>query len=235
MSVWNRRHPERPRCRRVAVLFGFEETCSGARAKTSDLNYFHASAFGHDQDHSASFDTLPIDASSVRLPPLLAETQNMPNIAAVLKTEISRIARKEVRKDMLVVRKLVAGHRHEIAALKRTVASLERRNKTFAKMAAVPRSGPTTTSPETPVRFVAKGLRSLRVRLDLSAPELARLLSVSTQSIYNWELKKTTPRKEQLAAIVALRALGRKEVRGKLDALISTKSSNARPGKRRTR
>jgi hypothetical protein len=43
------------------------------------------------------------------------------------------------------------------------------------------------------------------------------------QSIYNWEHKKASPRKEQVAAIVALRSIGKKEARGRLDALSSVR------------
>jgi transcriptional regulator with XRE-family HTH domain len=83
---------------------------------------------------------------------------------------------------------------------------------------------------EKPIRFVAKGLVSLRRRLGLSAAELARLLGVSTQSIYHWEHKKTTPRKAQVAAIVALRSIGRTEAQERLQ----TKRPAAKHAKRPT-
>jgi transcriptional regulator with XRE-family HTH domain len=54
--------------------------------------------------------------------------------------------------------------------------------------------------------------------LGLSAVDLARLLGVSMQSVYNWEHKKATPRKEQVAAIAALRSIGKKEAHQRLDA-----------------
>jgi DNA-binding transcriptional regulator YiaG len=137
----------------------------------------------------------------------------MPNIATVLKVEISRLARKEIRREVGPLRKTAAGYRREIAQLKRTLASLDRRMKQIGK--ARP-SNDVTVEQERPIRFVAKGLISLRKRLGLSAVELARLLSVSMQSIYNWEHKKATPRKEQIAAIASLRAIGKKEVRERL-------------------
>jgi len=43
-------------------------------------------------------------------------------------------------------------------------------------------------------------------------------MGVSDQSIYNWELKKATPRKQQLAALATIRSLGKKEVQARLDA-----------------
>jgi DNA-binding transcriptional regulator YiaG len=156
----------------------------------------------------------------------------MPNIAAVLKTEISRISRKEIRKEVQPLRKAAATHRREIAALKRAIAALERRAKDLGKRAST--SQDRTNGPATgkPARFVAKGLRSLRTRLGLSAPELARLLSVSTQSVYNWEHKKASPRKEQLASIVALRSVGKKDVHQRLESLARPRKSKSKVSKR---
>jgi DNA-binding transcriptional regulator YiaG len=158
--------------------------------------------------------------------PLKYQGQPMPNIAALLKSEITRLSRKEIRNEVRPLRKATASYRREIATLKRAIASLERQAKQMAKRAPAPQSA-SDASDEKPTRFVAKGLLALRKRLALSAPQLARLLGVSTQSVYNWEHKKAVPRKEQIAAIVALRPVGKKEVHQRLDAL-------ARPAKRKT-
>ena len=149
----------------------------------------------------------------------------MPNIAALIKSEITRLSKKEIRSAVQPLRKSAATHRREIAALKRVIASLERQAKLLAKKVPA-QDGAKGMSDEKPIRFVAKGLLSLRKRLDMSAPELARLLGVSTQSVYNWEHKKAVPRKEQVTAIAALRPLGKKEAHQKLDEL-------ARPGRRK--
>lgn len=141
----------------------------------------------------------------------------MPNIASLLKSEISRLSRREIRKEVEPLRKAAAAHRREIAALKRTIAALDRRAKSLAKTVVAKDSGTTGTN-EKPTRFVAKGLVSLRKRLGLSAADLARLLAVSMQSVYNWEHKKASPRKEQVVAIAALRSIGKREAQQRLDA-----------------
>jgi DNA-binding transcriptional regulator YiaG len=159
----------------------------------------------------------------------------MPNIAALLKSEISRLSRKEIRNEVQPLRKAAASHRREIATLKRAIASLERQAKQMTKKAFVDQ-GAAVDADGKPTRFVAKGLVSLRKRLAVSAPQLARLLGVSTQSVYNWEHKKAVPRKEQVAAIVALRPVGKKEVHQRLDALArpaKRKAALARPAKRK--
>jgi len=147
----------------------------------------------------------------------------MPNIAALLKSEISRLSRREIRKEVQPLRKAAANHRREIAALKRQIAALDRRSKSLAKTAA-PSRRPADAPDEKPIRFVAKGLVSLRRRLGLSAPELARLLDVSTQSVYNWETKKASPRREQVSAIAALRSISKKDARQRLDSVSRPKA-----------
>ena len=145
----------------------------------------------------------------------------MPNIATLLKVEISRLSRREIRKEVQPLRKAAAAHRREIAALKRTIAALDRRAKSLAK-SVVAKDGGAPATDEKPTRFVAKGLVSLRKRLGLSAADLARLLGVSMQSVYNWEHKKASPRKAQVTAIAALRSVSKKEAHERLKAFSRT-------------
>lgn len=72
---------------------------------------------------------------------------------------------------------------------------------------------------ETKVRFVAKGFKSLRQRLGLTAGEMGELLGVSAQSIYSWEAGNTSPRKQQLAKIAMLRGMGKREVSAILETM----------------
>jgi DNA-binding transcriptional regulator YiaG len=150
----------------------------------------------------------------------------MPNLATLMKSEISRVARREIRKEVLPLRKSVAAHRREIAALKRTIAALDRRARSLAK--GIPhQNAESASSGAKQTRFVAKGLVSLRKRLGLSAADLARLLGVSMQSVYNWEHKKASPRKEQVAAIAGMRMISKREALLRLEAA-------SRPAKRKT-
>ena len=142
----------------------------------------------------------------------------MPNIASLLKAEIVRLARKEVRNEVGSLRKSSTTHRREIAALKREVTALRKQAKGLARQA----SGSAKAKADAPEgkspRFVAKGFRSMRARLGLSAAELATLLEVSPQSVYNWEHGKSVPRASQVAGIAGLRSMGKKEARQRLEA-----------------
>jgi DNA-binding transcriptional regulator YiaG len=137
----------------------------------------------------------------------------MTSLGAMLKDEITRLSRKEARKQVEPIRAASASYRRQIAELKRVVVLLQR------QVAALSRAGKTTAAPPaepTSTRFVAKGLRTLRGRLDLSAADFGELAGVSGQSIYNWEQGKAVPRKAQLSVLVGLRALGKREAHARL-------------------
>ena len=59
---------------------------------------------------------------------------------------------------------------------------------------------------------------SQRRRLGLSAAECGLLIGASAQSIYNWEEGKARPRAQHVAAIFALRTLGRRQANAILES-----------------
>lgn len=136
----------------------------------------------------------------------------MPNIASALKSEISRIARKEVKAEVLALRKSSTSQRKEIAELKRRVQTLEQLLRRLAQTKALPPS-PAGANDEIAgaPRFSAKGLLKHRKRLGLSASEVGVLMGTSSQTIYNWEQGKARPQASHLKAIAALRTLGKKQ------------------------
>lgn len=139
----------------------------------------------------------------------------MPNFATALKGEISRLSTKVVRQHVASVQSTTSTLGKRVSALKKQLQALEREVAALKNQAArnksnaVPENG-------SKFRFTAKGLRSLRNRLGLSAGEFGRLLDVGQQTIYNWENEKTQPRPAQVPAIVALRRIGKREVRARL-------------------
>lgn len=133
----------------------------------------------------------------------------MPNLAMLLKGEITRISKKEARAENLPLKKAAAQHRTEIAALKRRVLGLEKALRTLTRKGARPQAVE-NSGPERDLRFSASGFASLRRRLGLSAAEVALLVGASDQSIYKWEDGKSKPRKKNLLAIAELRKLTKK-------------------------
>jgi DNA-binding transcriptional regulator YiaG len=135
----------------------------------------------------------------------------MPNIAIILKSEISRVARKEIRAATDSLKKQSTQFRGQIAALRRKVAELENLLRTSSKGArAAPPSAADDESGRTGLRFRSKGFAAHRRRLGLSAAQAGALLGVTGQTIYAWEAGKAKPRTGLLPRIDALRKLSKK-------------------------
>jgi DNA-binding transcriptional regulator YiaG len=139
----------------------------------------------------------------------------MPNLGTVLRTEITRLSNKAARQQLTSIQRMTTAHRRQIAALRRQVTALEKEVRIQREAARPVAKKPAAEG----VRFMAKGLVSLRKRLGLNAADLGRLVGVSAQSIYNWEAKKATPRKAQVASLAALRGLGKRQAQARLALL----------------
>lgn len=134
----------------------------------------------------------------------------MPNIASVLKSEIARIARKEIRSEVERLKKSVNGYRSEIAALKRRSQSLEQELQRLNK--SVAKTGPVASEESTkPTSFSAKNLASQRKRLGLTIEGCALLLGTAGKSIYRWENGKAQPSERYWPSIAALRTLSKQQ------------------------
>jgi len=87
----------------------------------------------------------------------------MPNITNILKAEISRVARKEVRAEIETLKKASVSYRAAIAALRRQVSALEKELHRAVKGSA-PRSSRNEAdeqvTPSTARRFSAGRLGS---------------------------------------------------------------------------
>ncbi|MGJ7608363.1 helix-turn-helix domain-containing protein [Variovorax sp. LT1R20] len=145
----------------------------------------------------------------------------MPNIASILKAEISRVARKEVRAEIDILKKASANHRASIAALRRQVSALEKELRRAAKGSArrAPADDADAAGESAPKRrFSAARLAAHRGKLGLSAASYGKLVGVSGQTIYHWEQGKARPRAAQLQRLAAVRDLGKQEVAERLGA-----------------
>ena len=144
----------------------------------------------------------------------------MPNIATVLKEEIRRLARKEIKAHTSSTKHAVAQYRRDIARLKRLVQQQEKKIAFVAAQAQNRRDQPQTAKePLAGVRFSARSVRAQRKRLGLSADDYGKLVGVSGLTIYNWEHGKARPRRAQLVALIAIRGIGKREAWKRLETL----------------
>jgi DNA-binding transcriptional regulator YiaG len=144
----------------------------------------------------------------------------MPNIAAVLREEIRRLARREVKAQVGKTQKAALQSRKDIAKLKRLLGEqykeLKRLNRAMLECKGEP---PAAEEQLEGIRFSSRSVKAQRQRLGLSAAHYGKLVGVSGLTIYNWEHNKARPRKAQLAALVAVRGIGKREATKKLAEL----------------
>ncbi len=103
----------------------------------------------------------------------------MPDVAAVLKEEITRLARKEVKQQVGPLHKTITEQRRTIAELKRQVAALAH-NQAFLQQQEKRRlaEAPKASAAEG-VRFSPRWVKADHRRLGLSAKDYGLLVGVS--------------------------------------------------------
>ncbi len=144
----------------------------------------------------------------------------MPNLQSVLRQEIRRLARKEIRSELEATKKEVARQRREIAELKRrnkamerTVSYLESRETKRLK------AGPSKAEPPKGTRFSVRSLKAQRRNSGLSQEDYGSLVGVGKMTIYNWESGRIKLGEKHLATLVSLRGIGKREARKRLALL----------------
>jgi DNA-binding transcriptional regulator YiaG len=138
----------------------------------------------------------------------------MSNVMKELKSEITRLARKEIKGELTPARKAVVVQRGLIAELRRQVNAMQKELNGLKK--AVPAPEKTILAKEPKGRFwmTGKGVKALRKRLGLTQASLAKLAEVSSQAVVNWEAQKgkINFRKATAGRIQGIRGLGKREV-----------------------
>ncbi len=142
----------------------------------------------------------------------------MPDIARVLKQEITRLARKEVAattrqqsKQIQSLKATVRNLRDQVATLEKTVSRLSREISSSQPQAEA--------APDRALRISPKSIKSHRRRLGLSQAQMAKLLGVSATSVTFWESGRASPRGTNRQAIAELRQMGARDAKVLLETL----------------
>lgn len=145
----------------------------------------------------------------------------MTNIAELLKSEIARIARREVRKETKALASVVRQQKAKIVALQKQLASVQKERKTSQRklLATEPAQTPLVVPRRRIGQFRPDGLKRLRAEHKISAAVLSKILGVTVQSIYNWESGKTRPNTTQMEKISILTNMGKREFRSRLASM----------------
>ena len=142
----------------------------------------------------------------------------MGKLEATIKSEIVRLAKREVRKTLVPLGRDVRLLKSAVSQLRKTVLFLERLADLQQKELGS-RKIPLEATPEEvkKSRFSPRLIRSLRKHLGISQKELAILAGVTLGAAHLWEKGKFEPKDEKKRVMVALRKLGRRDVRKLLE------------------
>lgn len=131
----------------------------------------------------------------------------------MLKSEITRLAKKQVRATYLPLAHDVRRLKRTVSALRKTVAVLARLRAELQVQRTAERARLAAAPEEVKVAHLSPLLvKKLRKRLGITQGELAMLVGVSGSAVGSWEYGKAKPEGHNREALVALRKLGRREV-----------------------
>jgi DNA-binding transcriptional regulator YiaG len=149
----------------------------------------------------------------------------MPNLSQILKAEIARISRKEVRASVNPLRSANFLLKRTVAALKKKVSVLESGSKRLDAMQNVlqEKTNESTIAQgaDAKIRVTSRTIKALRNKLGLSQDSFALLLGVSGQSVYVMERKggRLRLRSATLTKLLALRGIGKREAARRVEEM----------------
>jgi DNA-binding transcriptional regulator YiaG len=142
----------------------------------------------------------------------------MAKIETIIKSEIVRLTKREIRKITLPLGRDVRLLKAVVSKLRRTILVLERSTARQALEMGKDKMRLEATPDEVKAsRFSPRLIRALRERLGLTQKEMATLAGVTIGAIFQWEKGIFEPRGQKKGVLVALRKLGRREVRRLLE------------------
>jgi DNA-binding transcriptional regulator YiaG len=160
----------------------------------------------------------------------------MGKLEGMIKSEIVRLAKRETRKISVPLSRDVWSLKSTVWQLRKAVLALQRitanQQKELEKGKTVLAATPEEVKES---RFSPRLIRSLRKHLGITQKELAILTGVTVGAVHLWESGQFKPSMKKKAMMVALRKLGRREVRKLLEAKGTQKAEKKVPSRRKKR
>jgi DNA-binding transcriptional regulator YiaG len=131
-----------------------------------------------------------------------------------LRYEISRLARKEIRAACDPVAKDVRELKRAVRTLEKSVGDMQKKVEELYGQAIVEKAE--LAAPKEKVkkaRMSPRLIKKLRQRKGLTQAQLAALVEVNPSSVTFWERGRSRPTGANFEALVALRDLGKREVK----------------------
>lgn len=138
----------------------------------------------------------------------------MGKVEEVLKSEILRLVRRATKGTLAALLKDVRELKRSVSQLSKTVAPLKKKVAKYDKLEHEQKAKLDATEEEVKAsRFSPALVKNLRKRLGITQGELALLADVSKSAIVTWERGDSKPRGQNKKPLVALRKLGRREIK----------------------
>jgi DNA-binding transcriptional regulator YiaG len=138
----------------------------------------------------------------------------MGKVESTIKAEIMRLAKREVRSSFFPLRREVYALKLKLSNLIKSFTAMERQAKEVIQEQAKKKLVLQATPEEVKIsRLTPQRIRLLRNKIGISQKDVGTLLDVSTGTVGFWEKGKFAPSAQKKAALIALRKMGKREVR----------------------
>ena len=152
----------------------------------------------------------------------------------IVKSEILRLAKREVRAAFFPLRREVHAMKLKLSGLAKGFVVLDRLAKEQIRQDESKKMQMSAEPEEVKAsRLTPERIRNLRKRLGISQRELALLAGVSTGAVAMWEKGKFRPNLNKKAALVSMRKLRKRDIK-KILAAKSVTMKKSKPITRKT-
>ena len=152
----------------------------------------------------------------------------MGKLEGIIKDEMVRLARREMRKSFVPLRRDVWSMKGIVSQLRKSVLILQRFKGQQEKQMAQKPAPEVTPEEIKKTRFSPRLIKTLRKHLGVSQRKMAALAGVTVRTVFQWEKGTFEPKDENKKTLVGLRKLGRQEVK----TLLEEKMAQPRPEKK---
>jgi len=141
----------------------------------------------------------------------------MGKLEGMIRDEVMRLARREMRKSFVPLRRDLRSIKGIMSQLRKSVLDLERFKSQEEEQMAQKAVPEVTLEEVKKARFSPRLVQNLRKKLRVTQKELALLAGVSVGAVHQWEGGKSQPREVKKARLVALRKLSRRDIKKLLE------------------
>lgn len=160
----------------------------------------------------------------------------MGKMESTIKSEILRLAKREVRSAFFPIRREVWAMRLKLSGLSKSFAPLDRMAKEQIRREEGKKPILEASPEEVKAsRLTPERIRNLRKKKGISQRELGILTGATTGAVLSWEKGKFKPKGDKKTALVALRKLNKRDLKKMLAEKVAGKVKPAKDKGRKSK